>query len=239
MEAGLRGGSAHGQGLCGAQRLQGLSPELLRLLGSHLPSPLLLLPEGGLSPRTPLSTPGCTREPGEPAGCQPGSPGREEVFGEPPGPGTPQHPQHRRPLPREVPRESTPGKSLQGQHPKISSKPEEGGQGEPITPSHDWGAHPELALVFTELPLCCGYCQNLWEFRGFTDSLLRSGLMQGTAATLGPVGGAGTGQNHLEVPVACSFAFSPLEGHPEGLLGADSPPSLRVLHPKAAAACLG
>lgn len=72
-------------------------------------------------------------------------------------------------------------------------------------------------------------------FRGFTALLLPSHPVQGTAATLGPVGGAATGEKHLEVPVVCSFAFSPLEGHPEGLLGADSPPSLRVLHPKAAA----
>lgn len=86
MERGLRGRSAHGQS--GGRE----GPVLLLLLGSHLPSSPLLLPQEGLSPPHPTEHPGLDSGAWGARGCQPGSPGWEEVFGVPPGPGILQQP---------------------------------------------------------------------------------------------------------------------------------------------------
>lgn len=211
VEGGLRGRSAHGQS--GGRE----GPVLLLLLGSHLPSSPLLLPQEGLSPPHPTEHPGADSGAWGARGVPAWQPGVGGGFWGAPWPGDPAAAPPAQAAPargRLLPRCSVnqPQEGLVRAAPKNligtragraggapDSKPRPG-----CTSCAPGGIHRAPPVVWL-LP-------NPWEFRAFTALLLRPDLVRGIAATLGPLGGAGTGQSHLDVPTACSFASSPLLG---------------------------
>lgn len=239
MERGLRGSSAQGQRVSGDRGGPMTAPVLLLLLGSHLPSSpptfsSLLLPQGGLSPPHPPEHPGADSGAWGARGVPAWQPGVGGGFWGTPWPGNPAaaSPAQATPAcgrlcpgaPRINPRE---------RFAKISWKPEKGGQGEPRTPGHGWGARSVLPVAFTELPLCCGCCQNPWQFRGFAASLLRSELSGALQPPLVPWEEQGQGRTTWRCPWLVPLPSPRQEGHPEGPVLFS--PSLHVLHPKAAA----
>lgn len=211
VEGGLRGRSAHGQS--GGRE----GPVLLLLLGSHLPSSSLLLPQEGLSPPHPTEHPGADSGAWGARGVPAWQPRVGGGFWGTPWPGDPAAAPPAQAAPargRLLPRCSVnqPQEGLVRAAPKNligtragraggapDSKPRPG-----CTSCAPGGIHRAPPMPWL-LP-------NPWEFRAFTALLLRSDLVRGIAATLGPLGGAGTGQSHLDVPTACSFALSPLLG---------------------------